>query len=51
MPEAVGVGEGTARDDIMDMGVILQGTSPGMKDSRGIPEDHRRCTFHPEPVS
>ena len=32
MPEAIGGGEGTARDDVMDMRVILQGTSPGMKD-------------------
>jgi len=34
MPEAVGGGEGATRDDVMDMGVILQGTSPGVKDSQ-----------------
>jgi hypothetical protein len=33
VPEAIGGGEGTAWDDVMDMGVILQGSSPGMKDS------------------
>ena len=33
MPEAIGGGEGPTRDDVMDMGVILQGSPPGMKDS------------------
>ena len=33
VPEAIGGGEGTAWDDVMDMGVILQGSSPSMKDS------------------
>ena len=34
MPEAIEGGEGAARDDVVDMGVILQGTTPGMKDPR-----------------
>ena len=33
MPEAIGGGEGAAWDDVMDMGVILQGSSPGVKDA------------------
>ena len=32
MPEAIGGGEGAAGDDVMDMGVILEGSSPGVKD-------------------
>ena len=40
MPEAVGGGEGTTGDDVMDMGVILQGTSPGVKD----PEESWKIT-------
>ena len=34
MPEAIGSGEGAAWDDVMDMGVILQGTTPGVKDAK-----------------
>ena len=34
VPEAVGRGEGAARDDIMDMGVKLEGSSPGVKDAQ-----------------
>ena len=33
MPEAIGGGEGAAGDDVMDMGVILQGSPPGVKDA------------------
>ena len=33
VPEAIGGGEGAAGDDVMDMGVILQGSSPGVKDA------------------
>lgn len=33
MPEAIGGGEGTAGDDVMEMGVILEGSSPGVKDA------------------
>jgi hypothetical protein len=33
VPEAIGGGEGAAGDDVMDMGMILQGTSPGVEDS------------------
>ena len=33
VPETVGGGEGATGDDVMDMGVILQGSPPGMKDS------------------
>ncbi len=32
MPEAIGGREGAAWDDVMDVGVILQGTPPGVKD-------------------
>lgn len=42
MPEAIGGGEGAAGDDVMDMGVILQGTTPCVKDaeeSRDISAD------------
>jgi hypothetical protein len=34
MPEAVGRGEGAAWDDIMDMGVKLEGAAPGVKDAK-----------------
>lgn len=34
VPEAVGGGEGAAGDDVMDMGVILEGTAPGVEDSK-----------------
>ena len=34
VPEAIGGGEGAAWDDVMDMGVILQGTTPGVKDAK-----------------
>jgi hypothetical protein len=34
MPEAVEGGEGATRDNVMDMGVILQGSSPGMKNTQ-----------------
>jgi hypothetical protein len=34
VPEAIGGGEGSTGDDVMDMGVILQGTTPGVKDSK-----------------
>jgi hypothetical protein len=30
VPEAVGGGEGAAGDDVMDVGVILEGSSPGV---------------------
>lgn len=33
VPEAIGGGEGAAGGDVMDMGVILEGTSPGVKDA------------------
>jgi hypothetical protein len=33
VPEAIGGGEGAAGDDVV-YGVILQGTSPGMEDSK-----------------
>ena len=33
MPEAVGGGEGAAWDDVMDVGVKLQGTTPGVEDA------------------
>jgi hypothetical protein len=33
VPEAIGGGEGAAGDDVMDMGVELQGTAPGVKDA------------------
>ena len=33
MPEAIGGGEGATGDDVMEMGVILQGSSPGVKDA------------------
>jgi len=33
VPEAIGGGEGAAGDDVMDMGVILEGSSPGVKDA------------------
>ena len=33
VPEAIGGREGAAGDDVMDMGVILQGSSPGVKDA------------------
>jgi hypothetical protein len=33
VPEAVGGGEGASGDDVMEVGVILQGTSPGVKDA------------------
>jgi hypothetical protein len=42
VPEAVGGGEGATGDDVMDVGVILEGTSPSVKDSeetREIPTD------------
>ena len=42
MPEAVGGGEGAAGDDVMEMGVKLEGSSPSVKDSeetREIPTD------------
>jgi len=34
VPEAIGGGESAAWDDVMDMGVILQGTTPGVKDAK-----------------
>jgi hypothetical protein len=34
MPEIIDGGEGTAWDDIMDMGVILEGTTPGVEDTK-----------------
>ncbi len=33
VPEGIGGGEGAAWDDVMDMGVKLQGPSPGVKDT------------------
>jgi len=33
MPEAIGGGESAAGYDVMDMGVILQGTTPGVQDA------------------
>ena len=33
VPESIGGGEGAAWDDVMDMGVKLQGSSPGVKDA------------------
>jgi hypothetical protein len=33
VPEAIGGGEGASGDDVMEMGVILQGTSPGVKNA------------------
>ena len=33
VPEAVSGGEGTAGHDVMDMGVKLEGSSPGVKDA------------------
>jgi len=33
VPEAIGGREGAAWDDVMDMGVKLQGSSPGVKDA------------------
>ena len=53
VPEAIGGGEGAAGDDVMDMGMILQGTSPGVEDSeepREITAEFR-CAFDPEQVS
>ena len=40
VPEAIGGGEGAAGDDVMDMGVKLQGTAPGVKDA----EESREIT-------
>jgi hypothetical protein len=40
VPEAVGGGEGAAGDDVMDVGVILEGSSPGVED----PEEPREIT-------
>ena len=34
VPEAVGGGESAAGDDVMDVGVILEGSSPGVEDSK-----------------
>ncbi len=34
MPEVIGVGEGAAWDDKMDMGVELEGPAPGVKDAK-----------------
>jgi hypothetical protein len=42
VPEAIGGGEGAAGDDVMDMGVILQGTPPGVKD----PEESWEISTH-----
>jgi hypothetical protein len=33
VPEAIGGREGAARDDVMEMGVKLEGSSPGVKDA------------------
>jgi hypothetical protein len=33
VPEAIGGGEGAAGDDVMDMGVILEGSAPGVEDT------------------
>ena len=33
VPEGIGGGKGAAWDDVMDMGVKLQGPSPGVKDA------------------
>jgi hypothetical protein len=33
MPGAIGRTEGATRNDVMDMGMILQGSSPGVKDA------------------
>jgi hypothetical protein len=33
VPEAIGGREGATWDDVMDMGVIFKGSSPGVKDS------------------
>ena len=33
VPEAIGGGEGAAGDDVMDMGVKLEGTPPGVEDA------------------
>jgi hypothetical protein len=33
VPEAIGGGEGATGDDVMDMGVILEGSPPGMKNA------------------
>jgi hypothetical protein len=40
VPEAIGGGECAPGDDVMDMGVILQGTTPGVKDA----EESRKIT-------
>jgi hypothetical protein len=40
VPEVIGGGEGAAGNDVMDMGVKLQGTSPGVKD----PQESRKIT-------
>jgi hypothetical protein len=34
VPEAIGGGEGATGDDVVDMGVILQGTPPGVEDAK-----------------
>jgi hypothetical protein len=34
VPEAIGGGEGPTGDDVMDMGMILQGSSPGVEDPK-----------------
>ena len=33
VPEAISGGEGASGDDVMDMGVILEGSSPGVQDA------------------
>ena len=40
VPEAIGGGEGAAGDDVMDVGVILEGSAPGMED----PEEPREIS-------
>ncbi len=42
MPAAIGGGEGAAGEDVMDMGVIFEGSAPGVQDaeeSGEIPSD------------
>ena len=34
VPEAIGRGEGAARDDVVDMGVKLEGPTPSVKDAK-----------------
>ena len=51
VPEAIGGGEGAAGDDVMDMGVILQGSSPGVEDAEESREISADVLFIQEQVS